>query len=343
MNVGGGGGLADFSAEDELYRLLQSHPQGLQDRVLMSHFPEAKKKEIESLLNELVQSNRIQISTLNTSSGPELIYKYFNEELAIKLQGLGPEQYSVYQVIESSSNKGVWTRDIKIRTNIQQQVLTKTLKVLEQRKLIKSVRSVMSKSKKLYMLFDLEPAKEISGGPWYTDHDFDFQFVETLSDNIVSFIDKQGMAKMEQIGQHIRVRGLSKVELTPEELSLVVQTLVYDGRIEEVSEAALAIGENKALVGLGTNYKVSKDSINQFHHFSQFGEDESVRPKKMLYHASAVVSASTSFTEVPCGICPLISRCHVGGIISPERCEYMTNWLNQDSENNNSTKPVPDW
>jgi DNA-directed RNA polymerase III subunit RPC6 len=337
INSGGG---SEASAEDELFRLLQAHPEGLQDTFLMSQFTEAKKKEIEPILNELIASNRIQISTLNTPSGPELIYKYFQEELALKLQGLGPEQYTVYQIIEASSNKGVWTRDIKIRTNIQQQVLNKTLKVLEQRKLIKSVRSVMSKSKKLYMLFDLEPSKEISGGPWYTDQDFDFQFVETLSDNIVNFIERQGMARMEQIGQHVRVRGLSKVELAPDELALVVQTLVYDGRIEEVSEAALLIGENKSLVGQGTHYKISKDFLN---HVPQMDEDERVRPKKMKYHASAVVSASTSFTEVPCGICPLISRCHVGGIISPERCEYMTNWLNQDSVNNSSIKSVPDW
>ena len=28
------------------------------------------------------------------------------------------------------------------------------------------------------MLFDVEPAKEITGGPWYTDQEFDHEFVE---------------------------------------------------------------------------------------------------------------------------------------------------------------------
>ncbi len=51
-------------------------------------------------------------------------------------------------------------------TNISQQVLTKILKQLEQRNLLKTVRSVASKSKKLYMLFDMVPAKELTGGPW---------------------------------------------------------------------------------------------------------------------------------------------------------------------------------
>lgn len=112
------------------------------------------------------------------------------------------------------SNRGVWTRDIKLRTNIQQQVLNKTLKILEQRKLIKSVRSVMSKSKKLYMLYDLEPSKEVSGGPWYTDQDFDIDFVERLSEDIVNFIRKQNIADLNAISNYIRISGISKVSVT---------------------------------------------------------------------------------------------------------------------------------
>lgn len=65
------------------------------------------------------------------------------------------EQMLVYQVIDRAGNKGIWTRDIKNATNIQQQTLTKTLKALEGRQLIKSIKSVTSKSKKLYMRFDL--------------------------------------------------------------------------------------------------------------------------------------------------------------------------------------------
>lgn len=58
---------------------------------------------------------------------------------------------------------------MKTATNIPQHTLTKTLKILEQRNLVKFVRAVTSKSKKLYMLYDMVPAKDITGGPWYTD------------------------------------------------------------------------------------------------------------------------------------------------------------------------------
>lgn len=59
------------------------------------------------------------------------------------------------QEIERAGNKGVWTRDIKTHTNIPQQIVTKTLRLLETRRLVKSVKSISSKNKKLYMLFDL--------------------------------------------------------------------------------------------------------------------------------------------------------------------------------------------
>jgi DNA-directed RNA polymerase III subunit RPC6 len=107
--------------------------------------------------------------------------------------------------------RGIWTRDIKISTNIQQQVLAKTLKILETRNLIKSVRSVISKSKKLYMLFDLEPAKEISGGAWYTDQEFDHEFIEFVSKEIISHVKAKEVADILTIADKIKVSGISKV------------------------------------------------------------------------------------------------------------------------------------
>lgn len=91
------------------------------------------------------------------------------------------EQRLVLQEIERAGNKGIWTRDIKTHTNIPQQIVTKTLRLLETRRLVKSVKSISSKNKKLYMLFDLVPSTEITGGPWYNEQEFDHVFIDTLS------------------------------------------------------------------------------------------------------------------------------------------------------------------
>lgn len=39
------------------------------------------------------------------------------------------------------------------------------------------------------------------------------------------------------------------------------------------------------------------------------------------------VPASTAFTSIPCGMCPVLHDCHEGGVISPATCEYYAKWL----------------
>ena len=108
-------------------------------------------------------------------------------------------------------NRGIWTRDIKSATNIPQHQLAKTLKTLEQRNLIKSVRSVTSKSKKLYMLYDATPTKDITGGPWYTDQEFDHEFIEELHSYIVQIVSSKGMLSIGAISESVRMSGISRV------------------------------------------------------------------------------------------------------------------------------------
>ena len=43
------------------------------------------------------------------------------------------------------------------------------------------------------------------------------------------------MADAETIAERVKKSGISTVELSADELELVLQTLVYDGKIEEVS------------------------------------------------------------------------------------------------------------
>ena len=205
----------------------------------------------------------------------------------------------VFQVIERAGNRGIWTRDIKSQTNIQQQTLTKALRLLENRQLIKSVKAVTSKSKKLYMLFDVVPAKEITGGPWYTEHEFDHQFIEELCKFVHAFVKKEKMASLPQITERVRVSGISNVELAEEEVGQIVKTLLFDGKLEEISASVTASFQLKGSSGdFGPRYKVG-----------------------------AAVSSLNYLTDVPCGVCPVVDQCSEGAVISPSTCTYMTKWL----------------
>ncbi|CAM9503708.1 unnamed protein product [Discosporangium mesarthrocarpum] len=243
------------------------------------------------VLNSLLVDNRL---VLLKGENDSMWYKLIQEEKAQKLKGLSAEQMMIYQVIERSGNRGIWTRDIKSSTNIQQQTLTKTLKTLEQRRLVKSVKSVTSKSKKLYMLYELTPAKEISGGPWYLDQEFNYEFVKDLSDAAHKFVKESKTASLSEIADRIKVCGATKVDLSQEEVQLVVNTLVYDGLLEEASFSHSRGG--------GPVYKVAPES--------------------------EVVNSFNTFTEVPCGTCKVADQCSEDGVVSPKTCVYLTQWLN---------------
>lgn len=118
-----------------------------------------------------------------------------NPAICFRLKGLVAEELLVYQCIEAAGNTGsiiysisrlhsrnrlvavqqpesilycigLWTKDMKHKTNLQQTQVTKILKQLESRNLVKAIKPVNQPSKKFYMLFDLEPAREITGGAW---------------------------------------------------------------------------------------------------------------------------------------------------------------------------------
>ena len=61
------------------------------------------------------------------------------------------EEKIVYEIIEESGNKGLWIRDIRVKSNLVQTQLNKVLKALESKKLIKAVKSVNANKKKVYM------------------------------------------------------------------------------------------------------------------------------------------------------------------------------------------------
>ncbi|ETP28846.1 hypothetical protein F442_21929 [Phytophthora nicotianae P10297] len=246
-------------------------------------------EQLPDVINALLTEGKIKIF----KKGSVLSYGIVDAEEAERIRGLTLEQRLVLQEIERAGNKGIWTRDIKSHTNISQQIVTKTLRLLETRRLVKSVKSISSKNKKLYMLFDLVPSTEITGGPWYNEQEFDHVFIDTLSTFVYEVIKASGMSTLNAITDKVHASGISKVALGPEEIRSIIQTLMYDGRVEEVRSVRLTPGASHEV-----KYKVSQQ-ITTFNYLS----------------------------ETPCGVCPVFDQCQEGNVISPRSCLYMTKWL----------------
>jgi DNA-directed RNA polymerase III subunit RPC6 len=171
-----------------------------------------------------------------TPTTGELTYTLLTPEQASKFEGLDRNTKMVYSVIERAGNMGLWTKDVRLQTNIQQQALNKIFKTLEQRRLIKPVKSVTAKAKKLYMLYDLVPSKELTGGVWYSDLEFDHEFISELRNFIVHCVRRlqggQGVT-VSEIQNTMVEKKVCRIDLAVEEMEQLVETLVYDYLIED--------------------------------------------------------------------------------------------------------------
>jgi len=187
-----------------------------------------------TVINDLSTESRLHMSRGGTDN--ELYYQLLSDEVAAKYAGLDVSAKMVLQVIGKAANNGIWTKDIRMQTNIQQQALNKIFKKLEQRQLIKPVKSVTAASKKLYMLYELTPSKEITGGVWYSGLEFDHEFINelrTFAMHCVRKLNNGHGATLAEIKRKMIAAKVSRVELSEEEVKQLMQTLVYDYLIEE--------------------------------------------------------------------------------------------------------------
>jgi DNA-directed RNA polymerase III subunit RPC6 len=76
------------------------------------------------------------------TQGGTLLYKLKDPTVAQKVKGADNEEKIVYSIIEEAGNKGIWIRDIRFKSNLILTQLNKILKILENKKLIKAVKSV---------------------------------------------------------------------------------------------------------------------------------------------------------------------------------------------------------
>ena len=68
------------------------------------------------------------------------------------------------------------------------------------------------------------------------------------------------------------------------------------------------------------NHK-SSDTLFQVDGAGDDDVDDHFRP------AVHSIPASTAFTSIPCGMCPVFNECKEGGAVSPQTCVYFEKWL----------------
>jgi DNA-directed RNA polymerase III subunit RPC6 len=122
------------------------------------------KDRLRNAAGALKQSRRMEI-VQHAVKG--LVFVDVPEDFAQRFADLTEEHRTVYKLISDASTQGIWAKDLATRSKIPAGSLARVTRMLEHRKLIKQITPAQFKSRKVWMLYELEPATELSGGSWY--------------------------------------------------------------------------------------------------------------------------------------------------------------------------------
>ena len=298
-------------AETAILEQCKLHPEGIPDVDLAAKISHIPVTDRAVAINRLLSQRKLQIF----KDGDALVYKEVKQDEAVKFKGLSSEDLLVYQIIQQSGNTGIWTKELKQKSNLPQTQIGKIFKSLEARKLIKAVKHVAQQNRKVYMLYELEPSREITGGAWYTEHEYDAEFIHVLREQCVKFILARGKVTLEDVCDFVKQTKLSHVELGQEEVLQIVNTLVYDGKVDAHEELEL-------------DKERDPDDPAGEHGGDDDDDLDYMENVIVVYRpASLPIPKSSAFTAVPCGVCPVFQECAPGGLVSPETCQYMQDWL----------------
>lgn len=137
----------------------QRNTEHVQHFLLPSKFDSIRQKFVKICQNSTIFSTNIDkhsVVAFTLQDTGEVLLREQSKEMAVKFKGLTAEDVLIYELIKGSGSMGLWTRDMKTRTNLQTAQVTKILKTLEARKLVKSVRAAANGNKKVRIFRNLE-------------------------------------------------------------------------------------------------------------------------------------------------------------------------------------------
>ncbi|KAL7751062.1 34-kDa subunit of RNA polymerase III (C) [Sorochytrium milnesiophthora] len=213
--------------ERQLLEAVAKHPDGAATSDIQREMPGVDMQQVVRATQLLLKKNLMEV--LKGEGGKQL-WRAVKEEEADKLGSLEVEEKMVYQHIKASGNEGIWIKTIKARTNLHQNVFMKALKALETKRLIKPVKSIKFPQRKTYMVYELQPSQEVTGGPWFTDQELDTNFIETVAQSCLMFITKS----VAKVRKYIKTSRITNVDLTLGDIATLLDTLVYDGKVERI-------------------------------------------------------------------------------------------------------------
>ncbi|KAG8892973.1 34-kDa subunit of RNA polymerase III (C) [Tulasnella sp. 403] len=239
------------SIETQVWKVVSENP-GSTAAQLGPRLKSISKKDLVTALNALLSKDLVKVSRTGDS---QLTWKAVDISDAKVKNAMAGDERMVYSAIEAAGNQGIWSRSIQTQTNLPGAVVTKILSKLISSKQVKLVKSVTHRTRKIYMLHDIEPSIELTGGPWYTDFELDPIFIGFVKSACLKFVQKKSFPNPEDdspsaplfpasntdrypdindITRFIKNAKITEVSLLPEHIEEVMNVLIYEGLVEKL-------------------------------------------------------------------------------------------------------------
>lgn len=291
---------------DELHKKMLEYPTShLFDQEQLSKLLNISNP-VELLKNaqELIDYKLIKL----VKQGDQLKFQAISIAEASKILSMSEDEAMIYSYIEASAREGIWTKTIKAKTNLHQHIVVRCLKSLENQRYIKSIKSVKHPTRKIYMLYNLQPSIEVTGGPWFTDSELDSEFIESLLTVIWRYVASKtfpaafqppsankniiqssfpsnhtGFINLDSIMEFITSNKITNIELAISDIRSLCEVLVFEDKLELVNgtmdtykatwQSVLEAGYGRVYLEEGSEFANMKEVFENpsFSIFESFG------------------------------------------------------------------------
>lgn len=285
--------LGTFFSQDELQKLVDI----------------SKPADLLIVAQELINLKFLKLS----KAGDELRFQALTTSEVSKISSMNDDESMIYSYIEASAREGIWTKTLKAKTNLHQHVVIRCLKSLENQRYIKSIKSVKHPTRKIYMLYNLQPSIEVTGGPWFTDSELDTEFIDSLLTVIWRFIASKtfpttlqqpteniniiqavyptnhtGFVELDAIMDFIIQNKITNIDLGISDIRSLCDVLIFDDKLELVkstNDTYKATWQSVLEAGFGNNWR--EDSMNHMVNMT-FKNELLQRPLSIFDHYAAI-------------------------------------------------------
>ncbi|KAK3676698.1 34-kDa subunit of RNA polymerase III (C) [Recurvomyces mirabilis] len=175
--------LAAAQASDEGLKKLFYQPD-------IKDLADATAKSVDMLLRfiqELVSHCLLRTSR----QGGALCWSTRPRAAAENIRALATNERTLYEYVEDSHTKGIWLRELKKRSGIEEKKVERAMAKLESARLVKLIKNIRAPAQKTYMLAHLVPSDDVTGGSFFDAGDLDESLIEEVGNLIVFHVRSQ--------------------------------------------------------------------------------------------------------------------------------------------------------